>query len=76
MNKHTWFHHPVVKRALSLMAALVLVLGICPVPVQAEAQYGYVNYDEVRFRRQAKATIRPSSSTAAETPSSTRVWVS
>ena len=56
MNKHTWFHHPVVKRALSLMAALVLVLGICPVPVQAEAQYGYVNYDEVRFRRQANST--------------------
>ena len=58
MNKNTWFDHPVVRRALSLLAALVIVAGLFPaVAVQAEAQYGYVNYDEVRFRRQANSTV-------------------
>ena len=57
MNNNTWFDHPVVRRALSLLAALVMVAGICPVTaVQAEAQYGYVNYEDVRFRRQANST--------------------
>ncbi len=57
MNKNTWFDHPVVRRALSLLSALILVAGLLPVAgAQAEAQYGYVNYDEVRFRRQANST--------------------
>lgn len=57
MNNNTWFDHPVVRRVLSLLAALVMVAGICPVTaVQAEAQYGYVNYEDVRFRRQANST--------------------
>ena len=57
MNK-TWFDRPVVRRALSLLAALVLIAGIWPVSaVQAETQYGYVNYDEVRFRRRAESTV-------------------
>lgn len=57
MNNHTWFNHPVVRRAFSLLSALILVAGFLPVAsVQAEAQYGYVNYDEVRFRRQVNST--------------------
>ena len=57
MNNNTWFDHPVLRRALSLLAALVMVAGILPAAAVAdEAQYGYVNFEDVRFRRQANST--------------------
>ena len=48
-----------MQRALSLLAVLVLLVGMLPAEyVQADEakMYGYVNYDEVRFRRKADST--------------------
>lgn len=58
MNKFSIKAYTVLSRALSLLVALVLVCTMCPVTVQAEEpEYGYVNYDDVRFRKQANSTV-------------------
>lgn len=59
MNRNTHFATRTMQRALALLAVLVLLVGMLPAAyVQADEakQYGYVNYNEVRFRRQVNST--------------------
>lgn len=57
MKRNTNTHHAMRIRVLSLLAALVLALGVLPAALAEDGQYGYVNYDNVRFRKQANDTV-------------------
>ena len=59
MINNTNFATRAMQRVLSLLAVIVLLAGMLPATyAQADdaKQYGYVNYNEVRFRRQANST--------------------
>ena len=56
MNRNTNTHHAMRIRVLSLLAALMLALGVLPAALAEDGQYGYVNFDNVRFRKQANDT--------------------
>jgi len=57
MNRNTNTHHAMRIRVLSLLAALMLALGVLPAALAEDGQYGYVNFDNVRFRKQANDTV-------------------
>ena len=57
MNRNTNTHHAMRIRVLSLLAALMLALGVLPAALAEDGQYGYVNFDNVRFRKQANETV-------------------
>ena len=57
MNRNTNTHHAMRIRILSLLAALMLALGVLPAALAEDGQYGYVNFDNVRFRKQANDTV-------------------
>ena len=57
MNRNTNTHHVMRIRVLSLLAALMLALGVLPAALAEDGQYGYVNFDNVRFRKQANDTV-------------------
>ena len=57
MNTNTNTHHAMRIRVLSLLAALMLALGVLPAALAEDGQYGYVNFDNVRFRKQANDTV-------------------
>lgn len=57
MKRNTKTHHAMLMRALCLISALVLTLGLLPASLAEESTYGYVNYDAVRFRKQANSTV-------------------
>ena len=63
MNRNTNTHHAMRIRVLSLLAALMLALGVLPAALAEDGQYGYVNFDNVRFRKQANDTVVGTSST-------------
>ncbi|MBR5230721.1 MAG: peptidoglycan-binding protein [Clostridia bacterium] len=56
MNKNSWFEHSILRRALALLSVLVLTVGILPAAALAETKYGFINDDDVRFRKQASST--------------------
>lgn len=60
MNRTTHFATRTLQRALAVLSVLVLLAGMLPstIAMSDEAvQYGYVNYEEVRFRRKAESPI-------------------
>lgn len=58
MTKSTASRISALRRAISLLCVLVLLSGFLPARgvLAAEAQYGRINHDEVRLRRQANST--------------------
>lgn len=57
MNKNIQHRFSAVRRLMCLFFALVLTAGLLPADyAEAAGQYGRVNHDEVRFRKQADST--------------------
>lgn len=57
MNENMNSNYTKRTRLLSLLAVLALVLGVLPAALAGDYGYGYVNYDNVRFRKQANDTV-------------------